>query len=80
MGVGSDSSGWIFIQNEISKRAIVCVYDRAGYGWSDEWPALKKIKSVHDVIPRTIDQNVEALNRLLAKAGVASPIVLIGAS
>ncbi len=79
-GAGSFSTGWISIQRELSKRTQVCTYDRAGYGWSDEWPALKNISSVQGVLPRSIDQHVEALDRLLTQAKVSGPMILVGLS
>jgi pimeloyl-ACP methyl ester carboxylesterase len=51
-----------------------------GYGWRDEWSALKDIESVHNVLPRTIDHDVEALSRLLIQAKISDPIVLVGHS
>jgi pimeloyl-ACP methyl ester carboxylesterase len=79
-GAGGSGTDWIALQLAISRRSRVCTYDRAGYGWSDEWPVLKNIDSVQDVIPRKIDQNVEELERLLTRAEIRAPIVLVGHS
>lgn len=79
-GAGGSSSDWIPIQEKLSKRAKICAYDRAGYGWSDEWSALKNIQSLQRVIPRSIDQNVEALESLLSTSKISGPIILVGHS
>jgi pimeloyl-ACP methyl ester carboxylesterase len=54
---------------ELAKLTRVCIYDRAGYGWSDASPA-----------PRTSAQIVTELDALLTTAGVAPPYILIGDS
>ena len=79
-GVGGSSAGWLPIQHELSKRTQVCAYDRAGYGWSDEWSALKNIQSLQKVLPRSIDQNVEALEQLLKQAKISGQMILLGHS
>lgn len=79
-GSGSHAAGWLLVQLELSKRARVCAYDRVGSGWSEEWSALKPIKSVHDLIPRTFEQSVQTLDRLLIQAGIPGPILLVGHS
>lgn len=79
-GAGGSSADWIPIQEKLSKRARICAYDRAGYSWSDEWSALKNIQSLQKVIPRSIDQNVEALESLLKKAKISDPMILVGHS
>ena len=79
-GAGGSSADWIPIQEKLSKRAKICAYDRAGYGWSDEWAALKDIQSLQKVLPRSIDQNVEALESLLKKAKISGQIILVGHS
>jgi pimeloyl-ACP methyl ester carboxylesterase len=78
-GIGSSSIGWIPIQRELSKRTQVCAYDRAGYGWSDEWPSLKN-QSLQEVAPKSIDHQVEALDRLLTQAKISGPVILVGHS
>ncbi|ERN39814.1 putative hydrolase or acyltransferase (alpha/beta hydrolase superfamily) [Rubidibacter lacunae KORDI 51-2] len=60
--------GYFLIQ-ELSKLARVCIYDRAGYGWSDRAPS-----------PRSSDQIVKELNVLLSKAAVEPPYILVGNS
>jgi pimeloyl-ACP methyl ester carboxylesterase len=54
---------------EIAKLTRVCIYDRAGYGWSD-----------HSPYPRTSQQIVKELDYLLTTAGIAPPYILVGNS
>jgi len=37
-GLGGSAFEWQLIQRKIGERALACVYDRAGYGWSDPSP------------------------------------------
>lgn len=57
---------WQLVQPEISRFTRVCSYDRAGFGWSD---APNE--------PRTSSNVAEELDRLLTRAGVAGPYVLV---
>lgn len=68
-GIGGLSPLWSLVQPEVAKFTQVCIYDRAGYGWSD----VSKQS-------RTSQQMVEELHTLLARAGVASPYILVGHS
>ncbi|MBD2198417.1 MULTISPECIES: alpha/beta fold hydrolase [Calothrix] len=54
---------------EIAKLTKVCIYDRAGYGWSD-----------HSPYPRTSQQIVTELDCLLTQAGIEPPYILVGNS
>jgi pimeloyl-ACP methyl ester carboxylesterase len=58
-----------FLVEKLSKLARVCIYDRAGYGWSD-----------HSPYPRTSQQIAQELDRLLNQAGIEPPYVLVGDS
>jgi pimeloyl-ACP methyl ester carboxylesterase len=58
-----------FLVEELAKLARVCMYDRAGYGWSDRSPH-----------PRTSSQIVAELDTLLTQAGIEPPFVLVGNS
>ncbi|MBE9207114.1 alpha/beta hydrolase [Nostoc sp. LEGE 06077] len=58
-----------FLIEELAKLGRVCIYDRAGYGWSD-----------HSPYPRTSRQIVQELDLLLTKAGIEPPYVLVGNS
>ncbi|QLE59459.1 alpha/beta hydrolase [Nostoc sp. TCL26-01] len=60
--------GYLLVQ-EIAKLTQVCIYDRAGYGWSDYSPH-----------PRTSEQIVKELNSLLTQAEIAPPYILVGNS
>jgi len=58
-----------FLIEKLSELARVCIYDRAGYGWSDHSPQ-----------PRTSEQIAQELDRLLTQAGIEPPYVLVGNS
>jgi pimeloyl-ACP methyl ester carboxylesterase len=68
-GSGDPSMIWELVRPEIAKTTRVCVYDRAGLGWSDPSPK-----------PRTAQNIVEELHTLLSKAEIAGPYVLVGHS
>lgn len=68
-GLGDDWLIWRAVQSPLSKATRVCSYDRAGLGWSDPRPE-----------PRDSDHITDELHSLLAKAGVDSPIILMGHS
>jgi pimeloyl-ACP methyl ester carboxylesterase len=57
------------LADALSKLGQVCIYDRAGYGWSD-----------HSPHPRTSDRIATELDTLLAKAGIDPPYLLVGNS
>jgi pimeloyl-ACP methyl ester carboxylesterase len=57
------------LAEQLSKLSRVCFYDRAGYGWSD-----------HSPHPRSSDQIVTELDRLLTKANIEPPYILLGDS
>ncbi|GEM_PF-380374 len=58
---------WSSVQNEVSRFARACWYDRAGYGWSDAGP-----------FPNHADTAARDLHALLAAAGVSPPYILVG--
>lgn len=69
-GGNADSSSWFRVQSLLaSSKARVCVYDRAGYGFSDEGP-----------MPRDLDADVADLSALIDAAGLKTPLVLVGHS
>ena len=68
-GLGHVSAIWSLVQPALAEFARVCVYDRAGYGWSEPGPA-----------PRTSAPIVAELRTLLAGAGIPPPYVLVGHS
>lgn len=68
-GHGDGLTTWARVQPAIARRTRVCSYDRAGFGFSD--PPQK---------PGTIQQAVDDLHALLAKADARPPFVLVGHS
>jgi pimeloyl-ACP methyl ester carboxylesterase len=68
-GGGSTGLDWALVQPEVAKQARVCVYDRAGLGWSDSSPR-----------PRTAAMMAEELHTLLERGGIDGPYVLVGHS
>ena len=60
--------GYLLV-HELAKLTRVCIYDRAGYGWSDHSPR-----------PRTCQYMVSELDAMLTKAGIEPPYLLIGDS
>jgi pimeloyl-ACP methyl ester carboxylesterase len=60
--------GYLLIE-ALSKLGQVCIYDRAGYGWSDHSPR-----------PRTSDRIATELDALLTQAGIEPPYLLVGNS
>jgi pimeloyl-ACP methyl ester carboxylesterase len=60
--------GYLLI-NELAKIARVCIYDRAGYGWSES-----------SKLPRTSQQIVNELHELLTIAQISPPYILVGDS
>ena len=68
-GLGGTSAGWGFVQPDVARFTRVCSYDRAGMGYSDSGPS-----------PRTARRIANELAELLARSGVAGPVVLVGES
>jgi pimeloyl-ACP methyl ester carboxylesterase len=68
-GLGDTSFTWQLVQPEVSKFTRVCSYDRAGYGWSDAPNEA-----------RTSSNIAGELDRLLIRAAVPGPYVLVGHS
>lgn len=66
---GDGGWSWFKVQPEVARHTRACVYDRAGYGFSD--PASR---------PNTSLNAVEDLHKALAKAGVKPPYLLVGNS
>lgn len=60
--------GYLLIE-PLSAYGRVCIYDRAGYGWSDRSP-----------FPRTSDRIVGELDQLLTQAEIQPPYLLVGNS
>lgn len=68
-GLNDFSLQWSAVQAEIGQFAKVCVYDRAGFGWSEASPH-----------PRTVATMVSELHTLLQNAEVEGPYVMVGHS
>jgi len=67
--LGASSLSWSLVQPAIARLTRACVYDRAGFGWSEAGP-----------LPRTVGRIAAELRRLLAAADVRPPYVLVGHS
>lgn len=68
-GAGGDSLTWSSVQPKLAQSMRVCTYDRAGMGWSDAGSE-----------PRSSDQIVSELNKLLANASISGPLIFVGHS
>jgi pimeloyl-ACP methyl ester carboxylesterase len=68
-GLGGPALLWALVQQELQTTTRVCSYDRAGLGWSDSGP-----------LPRTSQQMVDELHKLLHNAEIEGPYVLVGHS
>jgi pimeloyl-ACP methyl ester carboxylesterase len=71
-GLGADSSAWRAVAGPISGFAQVVRYDRAGLGMSKPFPAPGR--------PITAGKVADALDRLLARADLHPPFILVGHS
>lgn len=68
-GLGETSPQWERVEPAVARTTRVCVYDRAGQGWSDDSPN-----------PADATGAVTDLHRLLGAAGETGPFVLAGHS
>jgi len=68
-GAGGPSLAWLGLQEQMAEFAHVCLYDRAGYQWSDPLPA-----------PRSLEDRVRDLRTLLHAAQLPEPYILVGHS
>ncbi|HMW85755.1 MAG: alpha/beta hydrolase [Nitrospira sp.] len=60
---------WSTVQPQLARTTRVCAYDRAGLGWSERGP-----------LPRTGQRMAKELHRLLERAGIRGPYILVGHS
>jgi pimeloyl-ACP methyl ester carboxylesterase len=67
--LGGSSISWMPVRPLVTPFARVCVYDRAGFGWSDPGP-----------FPRTASRIADELRVLLDRSGEKPPYVLVGHS
>ena len=68
-GLGESSIGWTLVQPLVAKFARTCVYDRAGFAWSERGP-----------LPRTAGRAADELRVALDRAGERPPFLLVGHS
>ncbi len=68
-GLGGTSLDWARVHPQIARETRACVYDRAGYGWSDRGPS-----------PRSSQLIANELQALLGYGSVAGPYLLVGHS
>lgn len=68
-GIAASSLNWRALQRRVAAFTTACVYDRAGFGWSDPAPARP-----------TAAEAARQLRRALLAAGVAPPWVLVAHS
>lgn len=68
-GLGGSTLSWRLVQPHVARSTRVCSYDRAGMGFSDPGP-----------LPRTSSAIVADMHALVHRAGLGSPIVLVGHS
>jgi pimeloyl-ACP methyl ester carboxylesterase len=66
---GGTSAYWGWIQPEVQKETRVCVYDRAGFGWSESDPE-----------PQSLARTARNLHTLLVNANIEGPYVMVGHS
>src|SRR5579871_702194 len=66
-GPNDSSLIWQLVQPQISKLTHVCSYDRAGFGWSDAPNEARTSLNIAD-----------ELARLLTRAAVPGPYILVG--
>ncbi len=68
-GLGGTSLDWARVHPQIAEETRACVYDRAGYGWSDRGPS-----------PRSSQFIAGELQALLGYGSIAGPYLLVGHS
>ena len=68
-GLGDSSQAWWSVAPRVAEFSHVCVFDRAGYGWSE-----------YDYAPVTAKEENSALHSLLKSAGIKPPYVMVGHS
>ena len=68
-GIAASSLSWSLVQSEIARFTRVCGYDRAGFAWSEAASC-----------PRTFEQIITELTRVLAHVAPGQQLVLVGHS
>ena len=69
VGIAASSASWYKIAKELSKNTRICLYDRAGYGWSDSGRG-----------ERTTATIVHELKLLVKRAEIPGPYIMVGHS
>ena len=69
VGIAESSASWYKIAKELSKNTRICLYDRAGYGWSDSGRG-----------ERTTATIVHELKLLVKRAEIPGPYIMVGHS
>ena len=69
VGIAASSASWYKIAKELSKNTRICLYDRAGYGWSDSGRG-----------ERTTATIVHELKLLMKLAEIPGPYIMVGHS
>jgi pimeloyl-ACP methyl ester carboxylesterase len=67
--LGASSLSWSLVHPEVARFTRACVYDRAGFGWSEAGP-----------LPRTAGRIADELWLLLRNSDLPPPYVLVGHS
>ncbi len=67
--LGASSLSWSLVHPAVARVTRACVYDRAGFAWSDGGP-----------MPRTAGRLADELHHLLRTADVPGPYILVGHS
>lgn len=65
------SLDWAYVQPKVAENVRTCIYDRAGYGWSQPAPSFS---------PRCSRDLAVELHTLLDAAGIPAPYLLVGHS
>ena len=68
-GLGGSSLEWIPVQQSIARRTRACIYDRAGYAWSDPSPNRSDARSL-----------AREADIMLDRVGANGPLLLVGHS
>lgn len=68
-GLGNWSVQYVQVQESIASFTRVCVFDRAGYGWSDVGP-----------FPRTAEANARDLRETISRSDEQGPFIMAGHS
>lgn len=66
---GDAGWAWYQVQPAVARHTRACIFDRAGFGFSD--PATR---------PNTVENVVEDLHKLLTAAGEKGPYIMVGNS